>query len=258
MTRAPALFVSHGAPTLALEENATVAALRNFAAAIAKPSAILSISAHWEADPISLSTAQNPKTIHDFRGFPAPLYSITYPAPGAPELAARAQALLNAAGYPARLDPERGFDHGTWVPARILYPDANIPVLSMAVNPRRDAAFHAALGRALAPLRDEGVMILGSGSATHDLSRLVPDGGPADPRAVAFADWLEQALTAVPAPALLDWEKAAPFARANHPTPEHLLPLFPAWGAGGGGPATRLTRGYRYGALAMDCYVWGV
>ena len=169
MQRIPTVFVSHGAPTLALEPAEAGAMLARLGRELPRPQSILVVSAHWEAERPTVSTAALPRTIHDFYGFPRELYSLSYGAPGAPRLAQRVTELLAAAGIGCDEAPDRGLDHGAWVPLRYLYPEADVPVTQLAVSPGLGAAHHLELGRALAPLADEGVLVLGSGALTHNL-----------------------------------------------------------------------------------------
>ena len=259
MASLPTLFVSHGAPTLALAPGRTGAALAALARALPRPRAILAVSAHWDTAEPRLSAAAAPATVHDFYGFPEALYRIRYPAPGAPELARRAQTLLQAAGLPAALDAERGLDHGAWVPLGLMYPDADIPVAQLSVQSGRGAAHHHRLGAALAPLREEGVLVMGSGSMTHNLGDLAFHAPEADPAAYVeeFRAWMHAGLAAGDMAALLDYRHRAPGARRAHPTEEHLAPLFVALGAAGEGPrARRVHQEVSYGALAMDAYLF--
>lgn len=259
--RTPAIFVSHGAPTLAIErDDPTHVFLKTLGETLAKPRGILCVSAHWEASAPTLGTVQRPDTIHDFYGFPQELYTIRYQAPGDPALAARAQELLAAAGHAARLDPQRGLDHGAWVPLTLAYPAADIPVFQLSVQSGLDAAHHVALGRALAPLRDEGVLILGSGGATHDLRRAAfhpPDDSSVPPDVRAFEEWLVANVETGETEDLIAWTSKAPHPRRNHPTPEHFLPLFVPLGAAGDGTKGRLLhRRFAYGALSMAAFAW--
>jgi len=259
--RLPAVFVSHGAPTLALAtDDPTHRFLRELGKTIGKPRGVLCVSAHWEAEAPSLTAAAAPATIHDFYGFPEPLYQIRYGAPGDPALAARAAALLDAAGLPAALDGRRGYDHGAWVPLSLMVPDANVPVVQLSVQSGLDAAHHLALGRALAPLRDEGILVLGSGGATHDLRRLAWDMGPdapVPPDVRAFEEWLVAGVEAGATAELVAWRTRAPHPEANHPTPEHFLPLFVPLGSAPGGVEGRvLHRVFAYGALSMAAFAW--
>ena len=255
----PSVFVSHGAPTLAIEPGEAGAMLAGLGLRLPRPSAILVASAHWEAPHAAVSSARWPRTIHDFYGFPRELYSLSYGPPGAPQLAARVAGLLRQAGIDCDLAPERGLDHGAWVPLRYLFPSADIPVTQLAISPVRGAAWHLALGRALAPLADEGVLVIGSGGLTHNLRevREQVDGAPAPDWVRAFADWVADAVAAGDAAALVDYRRKGPQACRNHPTDEHYLPLLVALGAAGeGARGIRLPGGVSYGVLAMDAFVF--
>lgn len=256
----PAVFVSHGAPTLAVEENDTTAFLQQLGRQLRKPKAILCVSAHWNTSEPVVSAAERPQTIHDFGGFPEELYRINYPAPGAPTLAGRVVELLGVAGIGCSVSAERGLDHGAWVPLRLLYPGADIPVTQLSIQPRLDPAYHLRLGRALAPLRDEGVLVLATGSVTHNLSMLAPGGAP-PVWAKEFDEWLFQKITEGKQDELLNYRRLAPHARVAHPTDEHLLPLFVALGAGSNGGGTSvghvLHRGWTVGSLSMAAYSFG-
>lgn len=250
----PAYFVSHGAPTLAIEPSPARDFLSKFGANLGHPSAIAVISAHWETPEVRIGAADPPRTIHDFGGFPDALYQIRYTAPGAPEIAAQAARLLDAAGIPASLDPARGLDHGAWVPLSLLRPQADIPVFQISVQPRLGPGHAAKVGAALSPLRDNGVVLLASGSLTHNLSALDWDAADvADPRALAFADWIDAAIAADDRAALLDYRARAPYASFHHPTEEHLLPLFAALGASSGA-GKRIHSSATFGNLMMDAY----
>ena len=250
----PSLFVSHGAPTLALDAGETGAAWQRLAQSLPRPKAVLCVSAHWTtADPAVSGPARN-DTIHDFYGFPAPLYQIAYPAPGDPALAERVKGLLGAAGIAAGIDRARGLDHGAWVPLRLMYAEADVPAIQFSVQPGRDAAWHYRLGAALEPLRAEGVLILGSGGAVHNLRSVAWDGGPAPAWAQDFDEWLAAALAEGREAELLDWRRA-PHARQAQPTDEHFLPLFVAWGAAGkGARGERLHRGFTLGSMSMAAF----
>lgn len=259
IVRLPTLFVSHGAPTLALEPCATHRFLRELGPALAPPAAILCVSAHWEAQGVSLSAHPRPATIHDFGGFPEPLYDLHYPAPGSAELAARAAALLEQQDVEVTLDPQRGLDHGVWVPLMLMYPEARIPVVSMAVQPRLPAAHHYRLGERLAPLREEGVLIVGSGGATHDLRGFWGQRreAPVQEYARAFDAWLVGCVESGATGALMDYRRQGPEAQRNHPTPEHFLPLFVPLGAAQGDSGRVLHRVIDYGVLSMTALAWG-
>jgi 4,5-DOPA dioxygenase extradiol len=251
----PSVFVSHGAPTLALEKNDTVEFLRDLGARLPRPRAILCVSAHWATRVPTLSAAERPETIHDFGGFPAELYRVRYEAPGAPRLAARAAELLSAAGIESEVSPSRGLDHGAWVPLSLIYPERDVPVAQLSVQPGAAAAEHFRVGRALAPLRGERVLILSTGGATHNLHRI--GRGPDTPEwAARFDEWLDEKVEGGSYEELFDYRRLAPHAELAHPTDEHLLPLFVAAGAGGG-PGVRLHKGWTHGSLSMAAYQFG-
>ncbi|WP_298726483.1 class III extradiol ring-cleavage dioxygenase [uncultured Ferrovibrio sp.] len=259
MTKLPTVFVSHGSPMLTLEpQHAAHQFLRQAASHWSRPKAILAVSAHWETAEPEISATARPETIHDFYGFPPALYQMRYPAAGAPDLAARIKTLLDQAGFRSTLDPERGLDHGAWSPLTLIYPDAGIPVLQLSLQSQLGPAHHVALGRALAPLRDEGVLIFASGSLTHNL-RLLDWRGQSGvmPWAQEFADWMHDRLTSRDDAALIDYRRQAPHAVAAHPTDEHLLPIFVALGAATPEkPAERLHASFTMGSLAMDSYLF--
>lgn len=257
MTTMPTLFISHGAPMLAVEPGDTGAALTTLGRSLPRPKGILMISAHWETRGPMVSTAQRPETLHDFGGFPDALYRIGYPAPGAPDLAHRAKQLLDAAGLPAGLDPERGLDHGAWVPLLYLYPDADVPVTQLSIQPQLSPVHHHRAGEALRPLLDEGVLVIGSGSLTHNLREFRAGAGAVEPYVREFQNWMKRSIDAKDVAALLDYRRLAPNAVRAHPTDEHLLPLFVALGAAGAcGDARRLVDEVTYGVIAMDAYVF--
>lgn len=251
----PTLFLSHGAPTLSLDPGETGARWRRLGQELPRPQAVLCISAHWMTEEPAVSAPERNETIHDFYGFPEPLYRLTYPAPGAPALAERVGALLGVAGLSCAVDRERGLDHGAWVPLRFMYPDADIPTAQFAIQPYRDAAWHHRLGAALAPLRAEGVLILASGGAVHNLRAIARQGGATPVWAQQFDDWVAAALAEGRAADLIDWLDRAPHARQAQPTPDHFLPLFVAWGAAGpGARGERIHQGFTLGSLSMAAY----
>jgi aromatic ring-opening dioxygenase catalytic subunit (LigB family) len=268
--RLPTYFISHGGgpwPWMKAEMGATYAKLE---AALAdmprqlgrKPAAVLMVSAHWEAPAFTVQATAQPGMIYDYGGFPPHTYAVHYRSSGAPAVAQRVQALLQAAGLPAALDAERGYDHGMFAPMQAIYPQADVPVLQLSLRRGLDPTEHLALGRALAPLRDEDVLIVGSGLSWHNLRAFGPQA--AEP-SKAFDDWLAQALAAAPAQrsqALVDWEQA-PAARIAHPREEHLIPLMVAVGAAGQDDAVRVyhesdfvgglsVSSWRFGAAAGD------
>ncbi len=260
MSRQPVLFVSHGAPTLPLQPGATGAlwrALGDTVIAPAAPRAILVISAHWDTATPSVSAASTPETIHDFYGFPAPLYQLQYPAPGAPALATTIATQLRANGINVDIAPDRGLDHGAWVPLMFLRPQADLPVLQLSLQSQRDPRWHYQLGQALASLRDDGVLILTSGSASHNLREVLGRQHVTPPAWLqTFRAWLADHVQAGDVEALLNYRQQAPFAVHNHPTDEHLLPLFVALGAAGADVPVYHDPEISLGALAMDSFVW--
>jgi 4,5-DOPA dioxygenase extradiol len=259
LRRAPVFFISHGAPTFALDPGQLGANLRALGQNLTGVKAVLVVSPHWQTRELQVLTTPAPETVHDFGGFPAALYALQYPAPGQPELAAAALRLLAQAGWPVTADATRGLDHGAWVPLFHLLPQANVPVFQVSMPHRLDTAGALALGRALAPLRDQGVLILGSGSLTHNLHDLQRPDAPAVDYALEFAHWIRQAVTRADVAALLGYRSLAPHAERAHPTQEHFLPLLVALGASAEGEAAQLIAGdITYGVLSMESYVWGL
>lgn len=255
----PVLFVSHGAPTLPLEPGDTGAAWCKLGEQLPRPSAILMISAHWESEIPAISRSVQPETIHDFSGFPAELYELRYPAPGAPAMAESAARALLQAGIPVQLDDTHGLDHGAWVPLSLMYPEADIPTAQLSLQPDKDPAWHIALGRVLRPLREQGVLIIGSGSITHNLRALFQHtpGAPVPEWVTEFCDWMAQRIAVGDIDALSDYRSRAPHAVQNHPTDEHLLPLFVALGAADNiTGAAHLNPVMTYGILAMDAWLF--
>jgi 4,5-DOPA dioxygenase extradiol len=221
----PAIFFGHGNPMNALLNNSYTEGWRRFGKVTPRPKAILSVSAHWYVPGTGVTISTAPSTIHDFGGFPSELYQLQYPAPGAPELARRVQRLL--APMPVALDNSRGLDHGTWCVLRHVYPDADIPVVQLSIDETQSAAFHFEVGRKLAPLRVEGVLIVGSGNLVHNLhtyawGRHMPD--PYD-WAVRFETEAKQMMLASEYKPLIDYETLGRDAMLSIPTPDHYLPL---------------------------------
>jgi len=261
--RQPALFLPHGGgPCFFMDWtggpcdtwHATQSFVEGLAATLpAPPKALLVVSGHWEEAAFTASAAPKPELIFDYSGFPEHTYRLTWPAPGDPELAARVQNLLQDAGLPASSSAQRGFDHGVFVPLKVAFPEATIPVVTLSLASSLDPKLHIAAGRALAPLRDEGVLIIGSGMSFHNLRGYFRPETPE--RARAFDAWLTQAVES-PAPdrdrLLADWRNA-PFAAYAHPREEHLIPLMVAAGAGGDAPATRIFSDEPMGA-AISAY----
>lgn len=256
-TRMPSVFISHGAPTFALEPGRLGPRLADLGRSLPRPKAVVVVSPHWMTRDPRVTTAAAPATIHDFGGFDPALYDLVYPAPGDPRLAADVIALLRQAGWQASADTDRGLDHGAWVPLRHLYPRADIPVVQVSLPASLDPRSALAFGAVLAPLRDQGVLVVGSGSLTHNLYELSTGGAEAG-YAKAFAAWMRDVVTRGDRSALADTLDLAPEARRAHPTTEHLLPLMIAAGAAGANePVTVLDGGITYGVLAMDSYVFG-
>jgi 4,5-DOPA dioxygenase extradiol len=255
----PSLFLSHGAPTLPLADTPARAFLSGLGKSLPRPKAILVVSAHWETGRPTVNAVTWNETIHDFYGFPRALYDLRYPAPGAPDLAAVIAELLRRAGFDCDIDGNRGLDHGAWVPLSLIYPAADIPVLQLSVQSDLGPAHHLRIGKALASLRDQGVLIIGSGSFTHDLSEFRHHGlnDPAPDWVNSFADWFDTTLTAGRTDDLLDYRSRAPYARKNHPSEEHLLPLYVALGAAGATPRIEhLHASATFGVLRMDVYAF--
>jgi len=253
----PSLFISHGSPMLALEPGDSGPALVRLAAGMPKPRAIVIVSAHWESQDLRVNGNPQPETWHDFGGFPPALFAVQYPAPGLPELSLQVAALLDAAGLPARIDSKRPFDHGVWVPLSLMYPQADIPVVQVSLPSRQGPALQTQVGQALASLRAEGVLVIGSGSITHNLRELDWHAGPesVEPWAREFRDWMIDKLASNDEAALHDYRKLAPHAVRSHPSDEHLLPLYFARGAGGEFSVAH--QGFTMGALGMDIYRFG-
>ena len=252
----PALFLSHGAPTLAVQETAETRAWAALARELPRPREILMISAHWDTDSPAVSTAARPGTIHDFYGFPRELYQQRYPAPGAPHLGERAAKLLTDAGIGCDVDRGRGLDHGAWVPLKWMYPAADVPVTQLSVQSVRGPRHNYAVGQALAPLRDDGVLIFASGGIVHNLREIQWNGDTVVPWARDFNDWMAERLAGGRIEELLDYRSLAPTAERAHPTDEHLEPIFVGLGAGGF-PAKRIDLGITMGSLGMDGYLFG-
>ena len=267
MTALPPLYLSHGSPMTALEPGLAGPFLRRLGPAIessfGRPQAILAISAHTlTREPVLLGAAQH-ATVHDFSGFPPALYELRYDSAGAPQLMPRVAALIKAAGLPVHETHEGGLDHGIWSPLRFAWPKADIPILPLGFPPDWSPAQLFALGQALAPLAQDGVLVMGSGSITHNLrlvfgaSRPALDAPEIEPSA-AFRRWFAQRSAAADWPALQNYRSQAPNAVLMHPTDEHLLPFFVAAGAAGAAPiGLRLHDSLTYGCLGMDNYTFG-
>ena len=255
----PGLFISHGAPTLPLDDCPAREFLKTLGAQLPRPRAVLAISAHWDnAAPTVNRVAMN-ETIHDFHGFPEALYRMQYPAPGSPALATRTMELLAAAGFASDVDETRGLDHGAWVPLMLMYPSADVPVVQLSIQSPLGPEHHLKLGRAVAALRNEDVLVVGTGSFTHNLRALDRRrlDGPEPQWSVEFCDWVHAALTEGRIADLLAYRALAPHAVQAHPTDDHFLPLFAGLGAGGeGAKAEGLHRSATFGSLRMDTYAF--
>jgi 4,5-DOPA dioxygenase extradiol len=256
--KAPALFVSHGAPTFALEPGVLGPKLRQFGERLVDLQAVAIVSAHWQTPGLQVMHTAAPTTIHDFGGFPPALYQLRYPAPGAPAMAADTAALLGAAGLTVSFDEVRGFDHGVWVPLLYLLPEARVPVFQVSLPLAYNAERALQLGRALKALRDRGVLVMGSGSLTHNLREI----GQTDPNntryAGEFTAWVREHLESRDLDALVDYRRRAPHALRAHPTEEHFLPLLVALGASDDEDAVEVIEGgMTYGVLSMESYAFG-
>lgn len=259
----PTLFVSHGAPTFAVEPGMAgpqLAALgQRFGNDLPQPRAVLVISPHWQSTTVQVTAAAHPETIHDFGGFPPALYELQYPAAGAPEMADAVIAELRAHGIVAHANPTRGLDHGVWVPLLYLFPNANIPVVQLSLPRYAEPQDYIAFGRAIAALRARDVLVIGSGSLTHNLYEIYPGDDVAQQWATAFAIWMRDHIAIHDLEALTNYRQRAPEAGRAHPTDEHLMPLYVALGAAGDDwtRSRHIDGGMSYGTLSMDAYIFG-
>ena len=249
----PAVFVSHGSPMTALEQGGYAKALAAFGKTV-EPRAIVVISAHWQEPGILIASGTKPELIYDFGGFPRTLYELRYDAPGSPELAQEVRQELAQAGFEVSLDESRGWDHGVWVPLRLMFPEARIPVLAVSLPYGWTPEKLYQVGRAMSGLRERGVLILGSGGIVHNLRRmnLADKDGDADAWALEFQDWVRKRVEKRALEELFDYEKRAPYATLAAPTPEHFAPLFPILGAAE--ERSRLSpifEGMEYGNMSM-------
>ena len=253
------LFVPHGSPMFALHPGAAGAAMSALVPQLGNPRAIVVVSPHWETAIATVGFATRPETIHDFGGFDPRLYEMQYPAPGSPDVAALVMAALQEAGLPAAQDAQRGLDHGTWIPMRQMFPDANIPIVPLSVQSHLGPAHAYRVGQALASLAEHNILIVGSGNITHNLRDLMAirmHGGGTPGYVQTFADWVHTHLVQRDVAGLLDYRQQLSGQRA-HPTDEHLLPLFTAWGAAGADAQPgAFFRGISDHVIAMDGYVF--
>ena len=252
----PSLFIAHGAPDLPFSRTPARAFTESLGQGILGIRAILIISAHWEARVPTLGTAPAPDTIHDFGGFDDRLYSMTYPARTAGPVIDEVAQALTAAGVPHATDPQRGYDHGVWIPLMLAFPAADVPVIQLSLRRGATAAENLALGQALAPLRDRGILIIGSGATVHNLRFLAREGSPVPAWAQAFDDWIVTLVEKGDIDSLVRFPADPPGARQAHPTPEHLMPLFVALGAGGG-RGRALHRSFSWGSVGMTAFAFG-
>ena len=256
----PVLFVPHGAPTFALRPGAAGAALAAAARTLPRPRAIVIISAHWDTAMPTVGFAGRPDTIHDFWGFPEELYALRYPATGCREAAQEVVAAIQAVGLPVQADPQHGLDHGAWIPLRLMFPDADVPVIPLSIQSQGGPAAAYRLGQALAPLAARNFLVIASGNITHnlrDFQRAGRNGGQTPAYVREFTDWIAGRLAARDVTGLLDYRRQAPGAVQAHPTDEHLLPLYVALGAAG--DPTKIQRfhaGIDDYVIAMDAYAF--
>ncbi|HBQ97012.1 MAG TPA: dioxygenase [Cyanobacteria bacterium UBA11691] len=251
------LFISHGAPDVLLHQLPVVEFWRSLSSQILTPKAILVVSAHWTTSEPVVSAVPHPETIYDFRGFPPSLSEIVYPAPGAPELAHQIVQNLHQDGIACQVSEHRGLDHGAWVPLSCIVPEAQIPVTQLSIQPHRDPAYHLAIGRSLSSLRSQGILIIASGSMTHNLSYFGQYPLDAEPPLWVqdFDRWMEKTLQEGDLERLIHYRQLAPYAVENHPTDEHLLPLFVTLGAAGEPVrAKSLHSSFTYGVLSMAAF----
>ena len=260
MNRLPTLFVPHGAPTFALNPGAAGEVMHRTAAALGKPRAIVIVSPHWDTEIVAVGSAETLPTIHDFYGFPQALYALQYPAIGSVDASHEVSAAIAKAGLPVVEVPSQGLDHGAWIPLRLMFPNADVPVIPVSVQSRGGVHGAYALGRALAPLVDQGFLVIGSGNITHNLGDyhiVRQNSGQAPAYVHDFPEWLAEKITQRDVSALLDYRQQAPDALRAHPSDEHLQPLYVALGAAGDAPRIeRLHSGISDYVLAMDAYAF--
>ena len=258
MAKFPSLFVSHGAPSLILENDATTQFFQKLGQQYPNPAGIVCISAHWESSQLLLTGNPKRETIYDFSGFSKELYEVTYPATSSSELLAQVSNALNTANFPVKINERRGFDHGVWVPLKLMYPNADIPIVQLSVLPKELPEHHYKVGQALRSLREQNILIIASGSATHNLREFRVQAKDVEPLdyAAAFDEWLVEAVEEGDRQTLFEYEKLAPEAKRNHPTPEHFLPLFVALGSATELKGERIHQGFTYGALSMSAFAW--
>lgn len=253
----PSFFMAHGAPTLVLENHPYTRFLRILGAQMPKPEGIVLFSAHWESPVQLISGASQPDTLHDFFGFPQELYEVAYPAAGDIVLSLRVQQLLASEGITCSIDDARGLDHGAWSVLSLMFPQANTPVISLSVNPRLVPEEQYRIGRALMRLREQGILIIGSGGTVHNPSVLSWDSNDAEEWAIEFDHWVAEQIHIWNLDALFDYENRAPFASKAVPTKEHFAPLFISMGAADKKRrSTLLHQQYQLGTLSLSCWMF--
>ncbi|WP_028536904.1 DODA-type extradiol aromatic ring-opening family dioxygenase [Paludibacterium yongneupense] len=251
----PALFISHGSPMLPLEDSPTTRFLSGLGPSLARPDAIVVVSAHWETNEITVNGSLQPETIHDFSGFPRALYQLDYPARGDAALVGKVKELLEDGGFHPVTVAQRGLDHGMWVPLMLMYPQADVPLLAVSLPRSLSAARLVEFGRVLGTLRAQNMLIVASGSYTHNLWALAEEGSAPPAWATEFAGWVTEKLLAGDRRSLQEWKTEAPHAAVNHPSDEHFRPLFVALGAGDEFTPPRLLHDdWRMGSLSMACW----
>ncbi|BBH23705.1 dioxygenase [Paenibacillus baekrokdamisoli] len=251
----PSYFFAHGAPSLVIEEHGYTDFLKSFAKDKVKPKAIVLFSAHWESTIQSIGAVDTYSTIYDFSGFPEQLYQITYPAHGDAALSDQIQTLFAEKGIPSRLDHERGLDHGAWAVLKLLYPDADIPVIALSVNRNLTNEQQYQIGQALAELREQDIMIIGSGGTVHNLRRIEWGANAAADWAVSFDQWLKSKLETWDLEALFNYREEAPYGKDSVPTSEHFIPLLLAMGTGDRNRQAKLVyQDYQMGTLSLSCW----
>ncbi|MGB7431829.1 MAG: class III extradiol ring-cleavage dioxygenase [Ahrensia sp.] len=264
INRMPTLFVSHGGPNIVIELSEAHEFLKSLATYVPEPKAIVIVSAHFETNGVAVVTDPAPETVYDFGGFAPELYQKRYPAPGNPALAERVSGLLEASGFEPQRVAKRGFDHGVWNPLILAWPEADVPVVQVSIDPTADAEWHYRIGAALSDLRNEDVLLIGSGHITHNLRAVFSamQGVPVrdaemTAKVDAFTDWFAQVISDGDIKRLLSWRDEAPFIAENHPTDEHLMPIFFVAGAAGDGAVGRRIHASRqYGFFAWDSYLF--
>ncbi|TYK67080.1 DODA-type extradiol aromatic ring-opening family dioxygenase [Colwellia echini] len=255
MKKQPALFISHGSPMMAIAESKTSLFLQKLGKSLVRPKAIIMFSAHFDrANDIVITAGENPTTIHDFYGFPAPLYNIQYNAPGSPGLAKKIAKRFEQVGLHPILDEQQGWDHGLWIPLRLMLPTADIPIVQVSINSALGADANYEYGKLMASLRDENILIIGSGNVTHNLAEFSRPSVGSEKRVKAFTKWVNEKVSSAQIESLIDYMNAAPDALFNHPTQEHFLPFIAALGASETGKGELIHQDIEHGILAMDAY----